>query len=207
MEARDTFVFPSQTLWFVISHIQGGREGEVCPMPILWGRPINSISVTIQNIREELWFYNLSQDLKGIRMFLLMILEVKFFRISQENSLILRPGFLYSQAVGWCCPSGHEPSHTHLVSCLVNVLEFVCVCYPGCLSGLHRFLWQPESSWLVYIPSCFWDKIGMVADVLLFPLSLQAFHKYLWFVPGAELRSGKCKVSVKPSSTPGTSTD
>ena len=41
----------------------------------------------LKNARVELWLYNLSWYLKGIRMFLLTIPEVKLFRVSQENSL------------------------------------------------------------------------------------------------------------------------
>jgi len=49
----------------------------------------------LKNVRVELWFYNLSHGLKGIRMFLLMIPEVELFRVSQENSFVLRCGFLW----------------------------------------------------------------------------------------------------------------
>lgn len=94
MEAREALPFPSRTLKLVISHVQDGREAEAWPKPRLWDRLTNSSCVMLKNARVVLWFYNLSQDLKGIRMFLLMIPEVKLFGVSEENSLVFKPGFL-----------------------------------------------------------------------------------------------------------------
>lgn len=44
-------------------------EAKVCSESTLGDRLTNSSCVMLKNARVELWFYNLSQDLKGIRLF------------------------------------------------------------------------------------------------------------------------------------------